>query len=140
MTVNILAIENDIVSQLETLAGIDKVYREPDSDDFDADGVDRPVLLVQNGGYSVEAQDGAGCYSSQKLNSIWIISVICNKDDYLTQGSIIMMDMISKMKGFKGVGWRKRMKIANDVKDFAKPVMGDRVAMYPMFFGVEVIV
>ena len=138
--INILAVENDILAMLEDVSGIDRIFRETDSDDFDADSVDEPVLLVQNGGYKVKEADGAGCYQSQQFFSIWVVSVVCKKEDALSKGSLVMMDMINRLKNSKAAGWRRPLRITTDVKDFARPSMSERVMMYPVFFSLELVV
>ena len=138
--ISILEIENDIVTQLGNVSGVDAIFRETLSDKFDADRVDNPVLLIQNGGYTVPKRDGAGIHSSQLMTSIWIVSIVCKKDEYMTKGSVVMMEMLNTLKNFKAEGWRHRLNIVNDVKELARPVMSDRVALYPFFFGVDVVI
>ena len=160
--VNILEIENDIVEKLleievigesgvfysETSDGLvtektgNDIYREANSHGLDADSVEKPVIIVSNSGYTISNEKPVGCKNSQILTSLWSIPVVCKKQDYLTHAAPIMMQIIAKLKGFEGVDnkWAHKMQVVNDVRNFAKPDIDVRVAYYPIFFGVRIII
>ena len=142
--INILQLETPIVEVLETISGVDHVYVEADSEELTADSIDEPVISIANAGYvinrGVAAEDIVGCTSAQVLTSQWMIAVICKKEDYLTKASIIQMEIINKLKGFRAKGWRYRMRVGTDVRNYSRPDIDVRVSYYPMMFVVDVII
>lgn len=138
--VNILTIENNIVEQLESIKGVERIFVEPDSDELIADNINEPVISVSNSGYTVNEDEPKSCGNRQIMNSLWTIAVICKKEDYLTKASIIMMDIISTLKGYRAKEWKFPLKVANDVRNFNKPDIDERIAYYPITFSVKVIV
>lgn len=135
----ILPLEAEIETLLTPLGF--QIYVETLSDAFDADRVTDPVILIQNGGYKIISQDiGAGEYNSQLMESIWIVSIVCKKAEYLTAGSPLMMDMVGLMKMFKPPNFRKKFRIVEDVKDFARPTFSDRICLYPFHFAIPIVI
>ena len=153
--VNILEIENDIIEKLSEIGNYaetpngkvrkktqEDIYREPNSYGLNSDNVDVPVIVVSNSGYVVTKDEPVGCDSNQQMTTMWTVGIVCRKEDYLTKTSQLMMDIISKLKGFKGVNnqWRHKMKVVNDVRNFAKPDIDVTVAHYPVVFGLKIII
>lgn len=139
--INILAIENPIVDILRTIDSVEHVYRESLADELTADSVCEPVITVANAGYTVKSADNiVGCTNSQVITSLWTVAVVCLKEDYLTKASVIQMEIINKLKGYKHKDWRFRMRVGTDVRNFSKPDIDVRIAFYPMVFSVDVII
>lgn len=135
----ILPLESEIETLLTPL-GV-TIYVETLSDSFDADRVNDPVILIQNGGYKIISQDnGVGEFNSQIMESVWIISIVCKKKEYLTHGSPLMMQALDLMKGFRPPKFRKRFRIVEDVKDFARPTFSDRICLYPFYFAIPIVI
>lgn len=135
----ILPLEAEIETLLTPLGF--EIFVETLSDKFNADRVTDPVILLQNGGYKITSQDqGVGEYNSQIMESVWIVSIVCKKSEYLSHGSPLMMDMIALMKTFRPPNFRKRFRIVEDVKDFARPTFSDRICLYPFHFAIPIVI
>lgn len=158
--VDILTIENDIVTKLAEIQAVngnfyseptngsvrkvtqEDIYREPNAYGLSGDIVVEPCIVISNSGYSVPNDDPVGCSDSQQLTSLWTVAIVCRKEDYITKCSPLMMQIIKKLKGYKGVDdkWRHKMKVHNDVRNFAKPDIDVTVAHYPIVFGLKIII
>ncbi len=137
MVTNLFSIEDELKTRLESLSGLDAVYKAALKIQLKNTTADTPCVFLSFGGFAPGDPDSR--VNKQLVKTLWSLVFVCRVEDYEAIGGALLLEIMEIINGYEADDWFGPAKLYSPPQSQNEPDLDGGLMFFPVTFAIDIV-